>query len=352
MRRSFSPSRSIRGRLILGLVVLQVAATLVVGIMWYSSESRATLARVDHELTHLANTLGMMLDAAELQQLAQEGASSHLYQKYLQIGSDFARNSDMTNVWASLGTSSEQLTTAFIYPELERPGDTFRIPEGTFREAVATALGGGSAATGIYQDSLGAWKSGIRPLVDRQGRVIGAVGVDIDASFVLAKLRQVRWQIVGLLILAILGATVLGIIFANSFSQHITAATTFVRSIASGDLSVDELEVSSQDEVGQMVNGLNVMLRGLHSLLENVSSSANSVAEASEELNSAAEQSAQATGGAAQAVQQLANGASEQAGASEEISTTMEQLQQTIQQIASGAQESAHDVQKAPQWSE
>lgn len=347
MSRFFDYSGSIRVRLIVGFLLAQLFAAGTVGVIWYYSEKATIMDRMDEEQMHWTNALRMHVKAEELQQLAQEGPSSALYPKYARLGAEFARNSGQTNAWVFLGTSAQQLTISFIYPEMQQPGSTFHVPEGTFREAVAKAFAGEAAASGIYEDNMGVWKAGISPLFDRSGRVIGIVGVDTDADAVVSRLQQLRLQVLGLVLGTMVLAALLAIVIANSFSRQIVVATEFVRGIASGDLTIQELEINTRDEIGTMGHGLNVMLRGLRDLLQGVLSSAKAVAQASEELNGAAAQSAQATGGAAQAIQQLASGASEQAQDAAGVNMTMEQLQQTIQQIASGSQQMASDVQGA-----
>ena len=347
MSKVFHYRRSIRLRLIVSFLLAQLFAVGIVGVLWYHSEKSSLMNYMDEEQIHWTHALRIHVDAEELKKLAEEGPQSPLYRKYSNLGAMFARNSGQTSSWVFLGDSTQQLTIAFIYPEMRSPGSTFEVPEGTFREALAKVLAGESAASGIYEDDMGIWKAGMSPLHDREGRVIGVVGVDTDAGAIAARLNRVRFQVVGLALATMVMAGLIAILIANTVAKDIVVATEFIRNIAAGDLTVEELRVHTRDELGQMGTGLNIMLRSLRSLLEGVQSSAQAVAQAAQELDGAAAQSAQATGGAAQAVQQLAGGASEQARDAAEISEVMEQLQQTIQQIASGSQQMAGDVQEA-----
>ncbi|MGI6081451.1 MAG: methyl-accepting chemotaxis protein [Limnochordia bacterium] len=347
MGKVFYYRRSIRFRLIVGFLLAQLFAVGIVGLLWYSSEKSSLLNYMDEEQIHWTHALRIHVDAEELNRLAEEGAQSPSYRKYSGLGALFARHSGQVRSWIFLGDSPQLLTVAFIYPETHSPGSAVDVPEGSFGEALSKALAGESAASGIYEDDAGTWKAGVSPLYDREGRVIGVVGVDTDAASIAARLARLRLQVVALTLVILALAGLVGVFIANGLAKYIVAATDFIRSIAAGDLTVDEMQVDTRDEIGQMGTGLNVMLRSWRGLLEGVQSSATAVAQAAEELDGAAAQSAQATGGAAQAVQHLASGASEQARDAAEVSEVMEQLQQTIQQIASGSQQMAGDVQEA-----
>ena len=139
----------------------------------------------------------------------------------------------------------------------------------------------------------------------------------------------------------------LGLYVASFVSQAVTDIQRRLHRLAEGDLTVQPLNVTSTDELGQMARSFNEMLQGLKQLVGDISESARSVSTAAEDLTAAAEQSAAAAGNAAGAVQQLANGAAGQAQSTEEVHTTMEQLHQTTQQIADGAQQTASEIQQS-----
>lgn len=139
----------------------------------------------------------------------------------------------------------------------------------------------------------------------------------------------------------------LGLYLASFVSRAVEEMHDGLRRLAEGDLTIQEVDVVSQDELGEMARDFNRMLRALKQLVSGIASSAHSVSSASEDLTAVAEQSASAAENAAGAVQQLAGGAAGQAQSAEEVRTTMEQLHQTIQQIASGTQQTAGEIQQS-----
>lgn len=139
----------------------------------------------------------------------------------------------------------------------------------------------------------------------------------------------------------------LALFLARSISHPVRQTAMAAQRLANGDLTVEELRVKSQDEVGEMARSFNQMVQNLRQLVLGVTGSTNDVLRASRELSAASEHSANGAEGAARAVGQVASGAGEQAEAANEVRSTMDQLQQTIQQIARGAQQTAGEVQRS-----
>ena len=127
-------------------------------------------------------------------------------------------------------------------------------------------------------------------------------------------------------IISVIAALVIGIVIAIVITRMITQpllrAMGLVRTIAEGDLR-NTLEVTSQDEIGQMTGLLNQMVDSLRKVVGEVTTASESVASGSEELSATA--------------QQLSEGASEQSAAAEESTSAMEQMTASIQQNADNA---------------
>ncbi|MCP4408677.1 MAG: methyl-accepting chemotaxis protein, partial [Gammaproteobacteria bacterium] len=102
--------------------------------------------------------------------------------------------------------------------------------------------------------------------------------------------------------------------------------------IASGDLNM-EIEVTSRDEIGQLMQVLQIMIGKLRGIIFDVKGTTVNVASSSEEISSAG--------------QQLSQGATEQAASLEEISSSMEEMAANIRQSADNAGQTEQIAQKA-----
>ncbi len=111
--------------------------------------------------------------------------------------------------------------------------------------------------------------------------------------------------------------------------------------IAAGDLSMEDLSVKSQDEVGQLSNSVNKMKENLHHLIREIAGSSCQVAAASEELTASAEQAALCATTVAGSVSGVARGAEEQLLAVSAASQIIEKMSEEIQQVAAGSKQVA-----------
>jgi len=131
-------------------------------------------------------------------------------------------------------------------------------------------------------------------------------------------------------------ASLFGILIAILITRAITIplnqAVGLVQKVSTGDLTT-QLEVTSQDEIGQMVKSLNRMVDNLRNVVGEVTQAANNVAAGSEEMSSTA--------------QELSQGASEQAAVAEETTSSMEEMGASIQQNADNAKQTEKIASKA-----
>jgi len=145
------------------------------------------------------------------------------------------------------------------------------------------------------------------------------------------------------------GAVFIGVLasllVSRSLATPIRRLSEAFTQLASGDFTLEALQVRSRDEVGDAAEAFNTMLTNLGKVLRQVRGSVESVTSASEQLSEAAQASAQAADGSAKAISQVAAGTNEQAQSIAHIRSILEELQTAIQQIAQGAAKTAADVQ-------
>lgn len=109
-----------------------------------------------------------------------------------------------------------------------------------------------------------------------------------------------------------------------------------LKAVAQGDLSKN-VEITANDEIGQLGSALNTTVTNLQALISRVSQTAEQVAASSEELTASAEQSAQATTQVAATITEVAAGATKQASAVDSTASVVEQMSAGIQQVAANA---------------
>lgn len=149
-----------------------------------------------------------------------------------------------------------------------------------------------------------------------------SVGSGIYVDDVDAQVATLRWQILIPTFIS-MGLIVMFVIFVvRSIVQPLQEAVEVSNKMAHGDLTHD-IQVRSQDEVGQLSHAMSNMVTALRQVVGDVTSATEQVAAGSEEL-------------AASAIE-LSQGATEQASSVEQVSASMEEMTSSIEQNAHNA---------------
>jgi methyl-accepting chemotaxis protein len=133
-------------------------------------------------------------------------------------------------------------------------------------------------------------------------------------------------------IAAILVGVVVGFFITRAITLPLKQAVEMVQQVSTGDLTL-QLEVKSQDEIGQMVRSLNGMVDNLRGVVAEVTQASTNVAAGSGEMSATA--------------QELSQGTSEQAAVAEETTSSMEEMGSSIQQNADNARQTEKIASKA-----
>ena len=136
--------------------------------------------------------------------------------------------------------------------------------------------------------------------------------------------RQANVMSVGLTISIVLLGIIAGIVFVRSIMKPLRQAVSVVQTVAQGDLMTN-IEVKSQDEMGQLLGAMKDMVERLKIVVHDVKYASDNVASGSRQLSGGAEQ--------------LSQGGTEQAASAEEASSSIEEMNSTIRQNADNAQQ-------------
>ncbi|MBP2667515.1 MAG: mcpA 6, partial [Firmicutes bacterium] len=164
-----------------------------------------------------------------------------------------------------------------------------------------------------------------------------ALAVSLPVSEATGALSDLTW-ISLLTILIILVITSLIIVwFARQIAKPITVLEGAANKIADGDLSLSNLGINSNDEIGRLAKSFEQMAQNVRELIKQIHSNAEQLAASSEELTASAEQSAQASNQVAISMTEVAEGANTQLAAATETSAVVEEMSAGIEEIAANA---------------
>jgi len=170
----------------------------------------------------------------------------------------------------------------------------------------------------------------------------------------LATMRNYSMGI-GAVTIILLGLII--ILFTNRITKPLNALSNTVQEMAQGNLavSVRELGIHANDEVGRLARSCSEMAQNIRGLIRQVSQATEQVGASSEELTASAEQSAQAANQVAAVITEVASGAEKQLKAVEDTSAVVQQMSVNVQHIAANtntvADTSARSADAAQQGS-
>ncbi|MGO9085794.1 MAG: methyl-accepting chemotaxis protein [Terriglobales bacterium] len=338
---------------ILALMVLSAGLTYTKASVIKETQDRLSTTRVPtmKACTDLQRDLnqtqskGRHVVLAASQPARREAAMKTFGQNWDEVGKDVARLDELSLHWTSqanrerLAEVTRQLT---ILREIQETA--MKHAQGSERDAVVNAGNEFADKATPMADAIK------KPLADIADSV--ATMLKQDTETLNAEIRSMYLTIS----FTTVAAAAIGIFVAVFLGGRIAGATQSVlaqaEAIASGDLTRNDLQVTSRDELGDLTRAINRVNDSLKTMVIDIADNAQHVASASEELSATSQQisanseetSAQANvvSQATQQVSQNLHGLSSGAG----------EMTSTIQNIASNAHEAASVASSAVQTAE
>lgn len=152
--------------------------------------------------------------------------------------------------------------------------------------------------------------------------------------------------IITLAIFLFVGIAVI-ILFSNHLAKPLRRLTEHVKTVAKGNLSIAELEVKNNDEIGELAGSYNKMIANLKGFIGHVFDHTQHVAATSEQLSASSEQTSKVTEEISNDINKIASGAEQQTRRVREMTATVSEISTSIDHIAENIQEVNESSQKA-----
>ena len=121
------------------------------------------------------------------------------------------------------------------------------------------------------------------------------MGISAPSDFVFASLKHLKIVFGVLTLVGLLLAAFICLTFANRITTPIAGLEAHASQMADGNLTMDDLPVTSNDEIGSLTRAFNTMSANLRKLISKMAATSEQVAASSEELTANAQQSADAS---------------------------------------------------------
>ena len=161
-------------------------------------------------------------------------------------------------------------------------------------------------------------------LVQARELIVAATEKSVEEA--QASSRRATFLSLMAMVLGAGAAIVAGVLVSRSIVRPLSRAVEVARTVADGDLRA-RIEVTSEDETGQLLQALKDMNASLKQIVSKVRSGAETISVASDEI--------------AQGNMDLSSRTEQQAGALEETASSMEELTSTVKQNADNARQAS-----------
>lgn len=181
------------------------------------------------------------------------------------------------------------------------------------------------------------WVIGSGNWVDDIDKIVAAKVEENKKTLLISIGFTVLISILGLIV-----ATLIALYISRKIAGPVVAMAEGVQEIAAGNLTVADLQISDNDEIGRLANSFNAMKISLRQLIRQVASTAEQVAESSEELTATSEQAALASTQVATSITEVAVGTQGQVQAVDQVANVIEQMMVSIQQVVANSNSAAN----------
>jgi len=176
----------------------------------------------------------------------------------------------------------------------------------------------------------------VTPVVDATTKALGEMAQSFD-DLVEQNKKEIEaanssafWTLAITIALAVAIGAVLAVIISRQISGATNSVLAQAEAIAAGDLTGEEVKLTSKDELGDLTTAINKMHSKLRSMIESISNNAQHVATASEEFSSTS--------------QQITTNSEETSAQANVVSAATEQINRNLQTVATSTEEMSASI--------
>ena len=179
------------------------------------------------------------------------------------------------------------------------------------------------------------------------------IGITAPHASVFAHLRNLRMLFAALIVGGFMLAFVICLTFAGKITTPVARLEEFAIQMTGGNLTMQNLPITSNDEIGSLTKNFNAMKDNLHKLILKMSTNSEQVAASSQQLTASSQSSADAAVHVAETVNEVSNAVNEQMrninGAKDSIDaifTDIKDVEEKSQIVAQTSNQTATAAQK------
>jgi putative nucleotidyltransferase with HDIG domain len=251
---------SLRAKLLLAFLSLCIVLTGITTVSIYHQIRTAYINSLQQHLTDIAGLASLQIDGDMLDTIiSPERQTSEEYLSLHRTLTKIAETEQNIKYIYTMRKTSEAGEYAFIIdadPDPESAAEIGEIYDGRKISALENGFKEPSADTDFVTDQWGTTLSGYAPIYNSEGKVVGVLGIDMDASFINGKLYEYRKKFMLYSLAACLLAMLMSVVLANHLTRRINQVSSAVKEMTEGKLQV-AFGDDGADEIGRLKENIN-----------------------------------------------------------------------------------------------
>lgn len=332
IEKGYSMSIGRRLNTIFGIFVLLLFMTITVNFLSVKNIEINTEEALDDRVVQIRTVDNIRFS------LAMQG----LYARALMLDNSSENRENFTMYQKMLSDEIAYIETLFSSKEMRTYFDQMEIHNNEFNSKAADMLNALNRnnldeAITIVNTDLSKANEGILEasnlMTEYQEKQLEIINEDTDKSI------RITLMIAFLVFLGSLVVSVFMVInVRRSITKPLLQTVESAKVLSSGDLTGEDLQIKSQDEIGQLANVFNLMKNNIASLIQNIQASAEQLSASAEELSASTEEVSATTSDVTYRVGETAEAAKTSAHMSQESARAMEETAAGVQRIAESSQ--------------
>ncbi|WP_037285411.1 methyl-accepting chemotaxis protein [Saccharibacillus sacchari] len=346
--------KSLQLKIMLVFSVLIIASEVVLGYSMYRSSSRLLVESVGEQAESIAEYATREIDTDAYGKITPDsGATAYYFQ--LRKTLNELREANRLKYLYTMNMRDNDGNPQYFYAVDGAPADAaaeemsaLGAVEEEINPELEAAFATGEAQIGSLttEDDYGTTLTSYVPIKDADGRILGVLGADFDATSIQAQMDHNRNQalLIGGIVLA-LSLLVLYLV-SRMIVAPLRKLTGEMRGVEAGDLTL-EITDARKDEIGRLSKAFRSMLDAMSGMILGVRSGTRDTRRSAEALSGSAEEWAAASEQMASHLGEAGERMREQARLSEENSRALGEVRGGIQHIADALNVVAGAAQEA-----
>lgn len=349
LKQRFQLSMSTQFTIILMLIILMLGISTMT--LSYFNLKNSNLASMDNSLRDTSAILAQEVDQDKIASILSNPTASN------KDVLDLTKTMDSVNEKSDITTnlylvsmqgdelhiptmSTSTLEAGLNYNDQLKSPDISEHMLSKMREAFSTKQ---VQLTDIYGDSFGTYKTGLAPIINKNGDVIALYVLDYAVNNVTAKAWDESLNIfyITMAFLVLFGGLMYFVV-KRKFAP-VQKLSEAMQELSRGNLDIEHIQVRSTDEMGILIKNYNSMVDNLRAIVTSVKNVSKKMSSTSEVLSNNMTDAVQTNNEIAASIQEIASGTEEQAENSSTSVRVIEEMSVGIQRIS----ESTNSISEA-----